>query len=588
MRSLNSPTTFATPHLLRSSLRPSYNICYKLKSYSNSHAPGLSISSSTSLIAPMSMQQQQQQPALANLLGAMPAASMISLAFTAAVATAALFVAVAVARYNRKYRGLRLPPGPPGWPIVGNLFQVAFSGKLFIHYIRDLRREYGPILTLRMGVRTLVVISSAELVHEALVEKGAEFASRPAENTTRNIFSSNKFTVNSAVYGAEWRSLRRNMVSGMLSTSRLREFRPARLRAMDRFVARMRAEAAASADGASVWVLRNARFAVFCILLDMTFGLLDLDEEHIVHIDAVLKRVLLAVGVRMDDYLPFLRPFFWRKQLRALAVRREQVDTLLPLINRRRAILRDMQSSPPDPNVAAPFSYLDSLLDLHIEGREGADDELVTLCAELINGGTDTTATAIEWAMARVVDNPSIQARLHEEIMQQVGDARPIDDKDIESMPYLQAFVKELLRKHPPTYFSLTHAAVKPGSKLAGYDVPTDANLDIFLPTISEDPKLWDRPTEFDPDRFLTGGETADMTGSAGIRMIPFGAGRRICPGLAMGTTHIALMVARMLQEFEWRAHPSQPAVDFKDKVEFTVVMNQPLLATVKPRKMSL
>jgi cytochrome P450 len=529
-----------------------------------------------------------QQPTRATFPGAMPAASLISLALTAAVVTAALAVAVAVARYNRKHRGLRLPPGPPGWPVVGNLFQVAFSGKPFIHYIRDLRREYGPILTLRMGVRTLVVISSAELAHEALVEKGQEFASRPAENTTRNIFSSNKFTVNSAVYGAEWRSLRRNMVSGMLSTARLREFRPARLRAMDRFVSRMRAEAAASEDGASVWVLRNARFAVFCILLDMTFGLLDLDEAHIVHVDAVMKRVLLAVGVRMDDYLPFVRPLFWRQQRRVLAVRREQVDTLLPLINRRRAILRDAQgSSPPDPNIAAPFSYLDSVLDLRIEGHVCTDDELVTLCAELINGGTDTTATAIEWAMARIVDNPSIQARIHEEIMQQVGDARPIDDKDTDNMPYLQAFVKELLRKHPPTYFSLTHAAVKPGSKLAGYDVPADANLDIFLPTISEDPKLWDRPTEFDPDRFLTGGETADMTGSAGIRMIPFGAGRRICPGLNMGTTHIALMVARMLQEFEWRAHPSQPALDFKDKVEFTVVMNQPLVAMVKPRKIS-
>jgi cytochrome P450 len=531
---------------------------------------------------------QQPTPATAASGGSatVPAASLISLALTAAVATAVLAVAVAVARYNRKYRGLRLPPGPPGWPVVGNLFQVAFSGKPFIHYIRDLRREYGPILTLRMGVRTLVVISSAELVHEALVEKGQEFASRPAENTTRNIFSSNKFTVNSAVYGAEWRSLRRNMVSGMLSNARLREFRPARLRAMDRFVSRMRAEAAASDDGASVWVLRNARFAVFCILLDMTFGLLDLDEEHIVRIDAVMKRVLLATGVRMDDYLPFLRPMFWRQQRRVLAVRREQVDTILPLIDRRRAILRDTtQSSPPDPNVAAPFSYLDSLLDLRIEAHDCTDDELVTLCAELINGGTDTTATAIEWAMARIVDNPSIQARIHEEIMQQVGDARPIDDKDTDNMPYLQAFVKELLRKHPPTYFSLTHAAVKPGSKLAGYDVPADANLDIFLPTISEDPKLWERPTEFDPDRFLTGGETADMTGSAGIRMIPFGAGRRICPGLAMGTTHIALMVARMLQEFEWRAHPSQPKLDFKDKVEFTVVMNQPLLAMVKPRK---
>nr|AGT16905.1 cytochrome P450 [Saccharum hybrid cultivar R570] len=516
--------------------------------------------------------------------------SFLQLAFTAVAAIAALAVAVAVTRYNRRYMGLRLPPGPPVWPVVGNLFQVAFSGKLFIHYIRDLRKEYGPILTLRMGERTLVIISSAELAHEALVEKGREFASRPRENTTRNIFSSNKFTVNSAVYGAEWRSLRRNMVSGMLSTSRLREFAHARRRAMDRFVSRMRAEALASPDGASVWVLRNARFAVFCILLDMTFGLLDLHEEHIVHIDAVMKRVLLAVGVRMDDYLPFLRPFFWRHQRRALAVRREQVDTLLPLISRRRAILRDMKSSsPPDPNVAAPFSYLDSVLDLHIEGRDGTptDDELVTLCAELINGGTDTTATAIEWGMARIVDNPSIQARLHEEIMQQVGDARPVDDKDTDAMPYLQAFVKELLRKHPPTYFSLTHAAVQPGSKLAGYDVPVDANLDIFLPTISEDPKLWDRPTEFDPDRFVSGGEMGDMTGSGGIRMIPFGAGRRICPGLAMGTTHIALMVARMVQAFEWRAHPSQPPLDFKDKVEFTVVMDRPLLAAVKPRNLS-
>ncbi|XP_062225560.1 cytochrome P450 77A4-like [Phragmites australis] len=548
---------------------------------------GLAFITSTS----MSMQQPTRGGG-AILPAAMPApadSSFLLLAFTAAVATAALIVAVDFARYNRRHRGLRLPPGPPGWPVVGNLFQVAFSGKLFIHYIRDLRQEYGPILTLRMGERTLVIISSAELVHEALVEKGQEFANRPRESTTRNIFSSNKFTVNSAVYGPEWRSLRRNMVSGMLSTSRLREFRHTRMRAMDRFVARMRSEAAASPDGASVWVLRNARFAVFCILLDMTFGLLDLDEEHIVHIDAVLKRVVLAVGMNMDDYLPFLRPFFWRRQRRALAVRRDQIDTLLPLINRRRAILRDMQRSPPDNNVAAPFSYLDSVLDLRIEGRDAvpSDDELVTLCSEMINGGTDTTATAIEWAMARIVDNPSIQARLYEEIMQQVGDARPVDDKDTDLMPYLQAFVKELLRKHPPTYFALSHAAVQPGSKLAGYDVPTDANLDIFLPTISEDPKLWDRPTEFDPDRFLSGGEKADMTGSAGIRMIPFSAGRRICPGLAMGTTHIALMVARMVQAFEWRAHPSQQPLDFKDKVEFTVVMDRPLLAAVKARNLS-
>ncbi|CAM0901556.1 unnamed protein product [Alopecurus aequalis] len=503
---------------------------------------------------------------------------------TAAAATAVLLVAAARS-YNRKYRGLRLPPGPPGWPVLGNVLQVALSGKPLIDYIRELGHEYGPILTLRMGVRTIIVISSAELAREALFDKDQEFASRPAENITRNIFSSNKLTVNSAVPGSAWRSLRRNMVSGMLSTSRLREFGPVRRRAMHRFMAQIRAEATASPDGASVWVLRNARFAVFCILLEMTFGLLDLDADHIMHIDAVLKRVLLACDIRTDDYFPFLRPFFWFHQRRALAVRREQINTILPLINRRRAIIQG--HAMPDTNIAAPFSYLDSLVGFHIKGRDVTDEDLVTLCSELINGGTDTTATAIEWAMARIMDNPSIQIRLHEEIMQQVGDARPIQDKDIERMPYLQAFVKELLRKHPPTYFLLPHATVNHGSKLAGYDVPADASLNIFVQTISEDPMLWNRPTEFNPDRFLSGGETADMTGTAAIRMLPFGAGRRICPGIAMATTHIALMVARMLQEFEWLKHPSQPELEFKGKMEFTMVMEKPLLALVKPRNIS-
>ena len=95
---------------------------------------------------------------------------------------------------------------------------------------------------------------------------------------------------------------------------------------------------------------------------------------------------------------------------------------------------------------------------------------------------------------------------------------------------------------------------------------------------------------EFDPYRFVSGGKTVDMTGSAGIRMIQLGTGRaenlpRTCH--AMGTTHIALIVAQMVQAFEWSGHPSQPPLDFKDKMEFTVVMDRPLLAAVKPRNLS-
>ncbi|XP_078440887.1 cytochrome P450 77A1-like [Wolffia australiana] len=485
---------------------------------------------------------------------------------------------------RRSGHAWKLPPGPAGWPIVGNLFQVSLSGKPFIHYVRDLIPLYGPIFTLRMGSRTLIIVSDAALAHEALIEKGQLFASRPTETPTRAVFSCNKFTVNSAVYGPQWRSLRRNMVSGMLSPSRLREFSLLRRAAMDRLVARLRAEAAAS--GGAVWVLRNARFAVFCILLAMCFGL-DLSEKEIVEVDRVMKRVLIVLAPRVDDFLPALSPLFARQRGEARRARRTQIATLAPLIDRRRRVLEARRAGGAagrDP-AALPFSYLDTLLDLKVEGRASppTDSELVTLCSEFINGGTDTTATAVEWGMARLIENPSMQSRLQAEIAAQCGD-RKVEDGDVERMPFLQALVKEILRRHPPTYFSLTHAAAAP-AKLGGYDVPPGTNVEFFLPAMSDDPRSWRDPLAFNPERFLSGGEDADLTGVAGVKMIPFGAGRRICPGLAMGTAHIALILARMVQEFAWAALPGHPVVNLHEKVEFTVVMSRTLRAIVRHRE---
>lgn len=483
-----------------------------------------------------------------------------------------------VSKKSTKSKRLNLPPGPPGWPIVGNLFQFARSGKTFIQYVEELKIKYGPIFTLKMGSRTLIMLSDAKLVHEALIEKGALFASRPRENPTRTIFSSNKFTVNAAVYGPFWRSLRRNMVQNMLSSSRLKEFRNVRENAMDKLIERLRAEAEAG-DG-SVWMLRNARFAAFHILVVMCFGI-EMDEESVQRMDHVMKTVLITLDPRIDDYLPILSPFFSKQRKRALEVRKEQIDFITPIIERRKRALQN----PGSDETATSFSYLDTLFDLKIEGRKSSpsNEELVTLCSEFLNGGTDTTGTAIEWGMAQLIANPNVQEKLHDEIRSTVGDGRKIDEKDVEKMPYLQAVVKEILRKHPPTYFSLTHAATEPAT-LAGYDIPTDANVELFLPGISEDPKLWSDPEKFDPERFVSGREEADITGVTGIKMMPFGVGRRICPGLNMATVHVSLFLARMVQEFQWSPYPPGKKLDFSGKLEFTVVMKDPLRATIKRR----
>ncbi|CAH9148701.1 unnamed protein product [Cuscuta epithymum] len=469
-----------------------------------------------------------------------------------------------------------LPPGPPGWPVVGNLFQVARSGKTFLQYVRDLKPEYGPIFTLRMGTRTMVIITSADLAHEALIQKGQIFANRPAETPTRSIFSSNKFSVNASVYGPVWRSLRKNMVQNMLSSARFKEFRDARVAAMDRLIDRIGSEA--ESNGGAVWVLANARFAVFCILLAMCFGI-EMDESTIDEVDRTMKAVLIVLAPRVDDFLPILSPFFSKQRKRVLEVRKHQLDTIVPLIEKRRRALENHDKT------AATFSYLDTLFDFHADGKKSAptNAELVTLVSEFLNGGTDTTATAVEWAVARLIENPSLQSKLYQEIKNQVGN-RKVDEKDIEKMPYLNAVVKEVLRKHPPTFFALTHAVTEP-TQLGGYDIPVDCNVEFFLPAISEDPKIWSDPEKFDPDRFVSGEEDADITGVTGVKMMPFGVGRRICPGLGMATVHVNLMLARMVQEFEWSVYPENTKVDLSDKFEFTVVLKNPLRAQVKPRE---
>ncbi|XP_010552931.1 PREDICTED: cytochrome P450 77A4 [Tarenaya hassleriana] len=486
-------------------------------------------------------------------------------------------VVVVLTRRRGKWKRVNLPPGPPGWPVVGNLFQFARSGKQFFEYADELRKVYGPIFTLRMGIRTMIIVSDANLAHEALIQRGALFATRPAENPTRSIFSCNKFTVNAAMYGPVWRSLRRNMVQNMLSSTRLKEFESVRSSAMDTLIDRIKSEA--RDNGGPVWVLKNARFAAFSILLAMCFGI-EMDEESIEKMDQMMKTVLITVDPRIDDYLPILAPFFSKERRKALQVRQEQVDFVVGFIERRRRAIEN----PGSDKTAASFSYLDTLFDLKIDGRKTtpSNAELVTLLSEFLNGGTDTTGTAIEWGIAQLISNPQIQSRLYDEIKSTVGD-RPVEERDVEKMVFLQAVVKELLRKHPPTYFSLTHAATEP-TKLAGYDIPTGVNVEFYLPGISEDPKLWSDPKKFDPDRFLSGREDADMTGVTGVRMMPFGLGRRICPGLAMATVHVYLMLARMVQEFEWSAYPPGSELDYAGKLEFTVVMKNPLRAMVKHR----
>ncbi|KAJ6983518.1 hypothetical protein NC653_026359 [Populus alba x Populus x berolinensis] len=143
-----------------------------------------------------------------------------------------------------------------------------------------------------------------------------------------------------------------------------------------------------------------------------------------------------------------------------------------------------------------------------------SNEELVTLCSEFLNGGTDTTGR--KWGIAQLITNPEVQTKLYNEIKSTSGD-RKVDEKDVEKTRsiYMQ-WVKELPRKHPPTYFVLVHA-VSERTAMAGYDdLPINANVEFYSHGKGENRKVRTNPEKYNPDRFVSGGEDADTTGVTG------------------------------------------------------------------------
>ncbi|KAK6289269.1 hypothetical protein POUND7_000810 [Theobroma cacao] len=233
------------------------------------------------------------------------------------------------------------------------------------------------------------------------------------------------------------------------------------------------------------------------------------------------------------------------------------------------------------------LSYVDTLLDLQLpeEKRKLDEGEIVSLCSEFLNAGTDTTSTALHWIMSNLVKYPHIQEKLFMEIRRVVGDGEEVKEDDLQKMPYLKAVILEGLRRHPPAHFLLPHRVTE-DIVLNHILVPREGTVNFFTAEVGWDPKVWDDPVVFKPERFVSsdgGEEMFDITGSTEIKMIPFGAGRGICPAYGLAMLHLEYFVANLVWFFEWRPVDGDD-IDLSDTEEFTIVMKNLLQACMYPR----
>lgn len=194
---------------------------------------------------------------------------------------------------------------------------------------------------------------------------------------------------------------------------------------------------------------------------------------------------------------------------------------------------------------------------------------------DLFVAGTDTTANTLEWAMAELLHNPETLLRVQAELRQTIGKDKLVKESDIARLPYLQAVVKETFRLHPAVPFLLPRK-VEVDTEMCGFIVPKDAQVLVNVWAIGRDPNLWENPNLFMPERFL--GSDMDVRGQ-NFELIPFGAGRRICPGLLLGIRMVQLMLASLIHSYDWKLEDglTPENMNMEEKFGFTLQKAQPL-----------
>uniref|UniRef100_A0A1W7HBT9 Cytochrome P450 n=1 Tax=Scoparia dulcis TaxID=107240 RepID=A0A1W7HBT9_SCODU len=505
-----------------------------------------------------------------------------------------------------------LPPGPQSIPLIGNLIWLRQPLSELEFVLRRLKTRYGPIITMRIGRRPFIFIGSHSLAHRALVQKGANFSDRPVPPPTSKILNRNQKAISSAAYGPTWRLLRRNLTQEILHPARVKSHSGSRRWVLSILMTRL------LSTTHSVRLMDHFQYAMFCLLVLMCFGD-KLQESAIRDIEAVQRRIL--VGFRRFNSLNFwpqlLSKILLRKRWNELMqLRLDQERVLIPLIRGRTAINGNVK----DRDHEEVACYVDTLVDLQLpeENRKLDEAEMVSLCSEFLSAGTDTTSTALQWIMANLVKYPHIQDKLYNQIRDVVGLPPPlpsscssglannnihpaggedheeaaaafmkalavVEEEDLQKMPYLKAVVLEALRRHPPGHFVLPHKVTR-DVELDGYVIPKNALVNFMVADMGWDPDVWEDPMEFKPERFCK--EEAsdfDVTGSKEIKMMPFGAGRRVCPGSTLALLHLEYFVANLIWYFQWRPLEGEE-IDLSEKQEFTTVMKNPLRARISPR----
>ncbi|XP_065855061.1 iridoid oxidase-like [Euphorbia lathyris] len=466
------------------------------------------------------------------------------------------------------------PPGPPAWPIIGNIFDLE---NLPHRSLYELRFKYGPVIWLRLGFTNTLVIQSAKAAEHLFKNHDVPYSDRkvPDALTAGNY---NKGSLALCRYGSDWRMLRRLVTLELTTGKKVIESVNIRRKCVDRmirFIEEDASEARSRGESGEIVLSRYVFVMTFNLIGNLVFSRDSVDshsEEGSEFFDALDEFVKLSGIPNLADFFPLLKVFDpqrIRKNMEgALARTMNVVEKFMNERIEEKKLIKKKETK----------DFLDSVLELQTDDKMSTHNMLIIIM-EIFFAGTETTSGTIDWIMTELFRNPQSMERVKEELNRVIGSKRKVEESDIDELPYLRAVIKESMRLHPVVPFLLPRNTTEE-TKFMRYVIPKDTQVFVNAWAIGRDAEAWEDPLSFNPERFL--GSNIDYRGQ-NFELISFESGRRTCVGMALAHHILHLIVGSLLHSFDWEYHSE--AIDMKEKLGINIKKLVPLKAIPKVKK---
>ncbi|RDX82184.1 Cytochrome P450 71D10, partial [Mucuna pruriens] len=457
-------------------------------------------------------------------------------------------------RSKSKSSPTNLPPGPWKLPLIGNLHQF-FGSTPPHHVLRNLATKFGPLMHIKLGEVSHIIVSSPEMAKEIMKTHDIIFSNRP--NILVSKLAYNGKDIAFSPYGSYWRQLRKMCTEELLASKRVQCFRSIREEEVSALI-----ETISSSEGLVVNLSEKIYSLTYGITARAALGEKCMCQHELISI--IEEAMHLAGGLVVADLYP---SFTWLQMFSVVKAKSKKmfrkIDEILDNIikdhKNRRSSSHLCEANQKD-LVDVLLGFQQPNKDICLE-HPVADDNVKAVIlvlssmvvfpsiTDVISAGSETSSAVVEWAMSEMVKNPKVMEKAQAEVRKVYNSKGHVDETDLDQLTYLKCVIKETMRLHPPTPLLLPRES-KERCEINGYDIPAGTRVLINALAIGRDPKHWTNAETFKPERFLD--SSIDYKGT-NYEFIPFGAGRRMCPGIAFAIADIELPLAQLVYHFDWR-----------------------------------